>query len=66
MKKSTGILYNVIYVKDSPKYRLTELVCFCGLGLRTLVSKEASVQRVEKGRYPEWLGEIHIYSRKPD
>src|SRR5438045_7910394 len=52
--------YNVIYVKDSPKYRLTELVRFCGLGLRTLVSTEASVQRVEKGRYPAWLGDIHF------
>ena len=60
MKKSTGILYNVIYVKDSPKYRLTELVRFCGLGLRTLVFTEASVQRVEKERYLAWLGDIHF------
>ena len=43
------LFHNVIYVKVSPKYRLTELVRFCGLGLRTLVSTEASVQRVEKG-----------------
>ena len=54
------VFHNVIYVKDSPKYRLTELVRFCGLGLRTLVSTEASVQRVEKGRYPAWLGDIHF------
>src|SRR3989442_1069011 len=54
------VFHNVIYVKDSPKYRLMELVRFCGLGLRTLVSKEASVQRVEKGRYPAWLGDIHF------
>ena len=53
-------VYNVIYVKDSPKYRLTELVRFCGLGLRTLVSTEASVQRVEKGRYHAELGDIHF------
>ena len=54
------LFHNVIYVKDFPKYRLTELVRFCGLGLRTLVSTEASVQRVEKGRYPAWLGDIHF------
>ena len=62
MKKSTGILYNVIYVKDSPKYRLTEQVRFCGLGLRTLVFTEASVQRVEKGRHPAWLGDFTFLS----
>ena len=62
LKVSTNlpIAFNVIYVKDSPKYRLTELVCFCGLGLRTLVSTEASVQRVEKGRYHAGLGDIHF------
>ena len=54
------LFHNVIYVKDSPKHRLTEQVRFCGLGLRTLVSTEASVQRVEKGRYPAWLGDIHF------
>src|SRR5204862_8042479 len=57
---SISLFHNVIYVKDSPKYRLTELVCFCGLGLRTLVSTEASVQRVEKGRYHAGLGDIHF------
>ena len=44
------VFHNVIYVKDSPKYRLTELVCFCGLGLRTFCSKSG------KGGIPRRVG----------
>ncbi len=55
------LTFNVIYVQDSPKYRLTELVRFCGLGLRALVSTEASVQRVEKERYHTGLGDNSLW-----